>query len=724
MYTASFCSLITCLLVLLHCLQGSHCAHASKSTKKTKKTTTSPKKKKTSAKPNVPKSSKAKSHKVKSIEVRANAEKQADLKDPSGFVTWIPTKKAQVFVKDVAETVREHASVHVRSMGGLGAWSSVSIRGSSANQVQILLDGVPLNHGGSGMVALGQLPLDSLNHIEIYRGFVPVHLGGAIGGAIHLQTRYPKTYQKTNITLSSGSFRTLKGNVFHAQRKGPWQWTLFAGALTTTGDFPYYDDHGTPLDEQDDLPEALRLNNAATSASLLAKLTYHISKRFEIQLTDSFTHRQQGIPGIGHFRMLHAESQSTQNLLQLSFKMKRFPTKMMNWNHSLYYLQQEEIYDPKSDPNQTGSANHTQPMVLGLKNHFQWLLDFQHELSISSHLRWENLSYPDTQRPSPSRWRWSPAAQILSTFYDEKLTLLAGGRLEVFQQAQKATSPGKSNPSQTSWNPTGRVGAKFQPVNFIRFQGNIGNYVRPATFWELFGNQGNMVGNDTLRPESGWMWDTGLVFTKKKWLPFLNRIRVSYSFFSRDTTDLIRFVQNSQRTMIAINIDRARFYGHEVIARLALWKLLFIQADLTWLHTTNLSKAKSERNKRLPGRPERELSLRGELRRPWGQIFYSYYYVANHFLDQANLKPLAPRHIHSLGFLLQPVKLLQSLGHRSPWSGLTITFEIKNLLDTRTENLPLNPPLPGKKEYKQAIADFAGYPLPGRSFYLTVRWDL
>ena len=68
-------------------------------------------------------------------------------------------------------------------MGGLGQFSTVSIRGSSAEQVLVLLDGVRLNTGGGGSVDFSTIPLDSIERIEVIRGGGTTLYGSdAIGG--------------------------------------------------------------------------------------------------------------------------------------------------------------------------------------------------------------------------------------------------------------------------------------------------------------------------------------------------------------------------------------------------------------------------------------------------------------------------------------------------------------------------------------------------------------
>src|SRR6266852_6294190 len=72
------------------------------------------------------------------------AERRA-AEDPTAFATVIETGAAPTEVKTLTDALADAVGVQVRRFGGLGDFSTVSIRGSSAGQVQIYLDGVPLS---------------------------------------------------------------------------------------------------------------------------------------------------------------------------------------------------------------------------------------------------------------------------------------------------------------------------------------------------------------------------------------------------------------------------------------------------------------------------------------------------------------------------------------------------------------------------------------------------
>ena len=55
-----------------------------------------------------------------------------------------------------------------------------------------------------------------------------------------------------------------------------------------------------------------------------------------------------------------------------------------------------------------------------------------------------------------------------------------------------------------------------------------------------------------------------------------------------------------------------------------------------------------------------------------------------------------------------------------PWS---VEADVLNLTNRISERVPLDPLRPEGERVEQPVTDFAGYPLPGRTFLLTMRWQ-
>ena len=62
-------------------------------------------------------------------------------------------------LETMSDVLAEAAGVRVLQYGGLGAFSTVSLRGAPAGQVAVYLDGAPLTSAAHGVVNLADLPV-------------------------------------------------------------------------------------------------------------------------------------------------------------------------------------------------------------------------------------------------------------------------------------------------------------------------------------------------------------------------------------------------------------------------------------------------------------------------------------------------------------------------------------------------------------------------------------
>jgi len=106
-------------------------------------------------------------------------------------------------VRSVGEALAYLPETLVRAYGGAGGLITPSIRGSSAEQVLVLLDGVPLNSVLGGTVDLSTIPVAEVERIEVLRGpFSAIYGSGALGGVVSIVTRRRGA---TAVTLGGGA---------------------------------------------------------------------------------------------------------------------------------------------------------------------------------------------------------------------------------------------------------------------------------------------------------------------------------------------------------------------------------------------------------------------------------------------------------------------------------------------------------------------------------------
>lgn len=106
----------------------------------------------------------------------------------------------------LVDLLRERAGVDVRSTGGPGKATTLRIRGSTSNQVRVLIDGVPVGSATLGAYAWENLSSLDIERIEILRGpQTTIYGAGAMGGVVQVFTRDPEPG-------ISGSIRAGYGN--------------------------------------------------------------------------------------------------------------------------------------------------------------------------------------------------------------------------------------------------------------------------------------------------------------------------------------------------------------------------------------------------------------------------------------------------------------------------------------------------------------------------------
>lgn len=112
----------------------------------------------------------------------------------------------------LAELMNRAPGIRIRQSGGLGNAVDVSVNGFQGNSVQYFRDGIPLEYLGGGY-GVNNVPLNLLERTEIYKGVIPVSIGGdALGGAVNLvTTRHAGT--QFNASYEVASFNTHIGNL-------------------------------------------------------------------------------------------------------------------------------------------------------------------------------------------------------------------------------------------------------------------------------------------------------------------------------------------------------------------------------------------------------------------------------------------------------------------------------------------------------------------------------
>ena len=147
-----------------------------------------------------------------------------------GTVTVIRPQDFKGEQKTLPDMLKTVPGVHVREVNGHGQYTTVTVRGSTAAQVGVFMDGILTNLGGDAAVDISTLPVKNVERIEVYRGYVPARFGGTfIGGVINIVTKKP---DKPGISAEVGK-SSYGGKSMSLEYTAP----LASGTLMVAGNY-------------------------------------------------------------------------------------------------------------------------------------------------------------------------------------------------------------------------------------------------------------------------------------------------------------------------------------------------------------------------------------------------------------------------------------------------------------------------------------------------------
>jgi outer membrane receptor protein involved in Fe transport len=143
--------------------------------------------------------------------------------------------------KSIPDLLDQIPGVYVRSQSGSAHYTTASIRGSAPSQVNIYIDGIPMNLSSEMAADISTLPISGIERVEVYRGTTPARFSGApVGGAINIVTKKPESFVGS---ISAGK-RSFHGEQYAANMHFP----LLGGHMligldrdSSDGDFEYRD---------------------------------------------------------------------------------------------------------------------------------------------------------------------------------------------------------------------------------------------------------------------------------------------------------------------------------------------------------------------------------------------------------------------------------------------------------------------------------------------------
>ena len=258
------------------------------------------------------------------------------------------------------------------------------------------------------------------------------------------------------------------------------------------------------------------------------------------------------------------------------------------------------------------------------------------------------------------------------------------------------------------WRADPRLGLRYRPLRGLTLKATGGRYLRVPDFTELFGDRGAMIGNPALRPETGWAWDVGAAGRSPTPVgPGLRRGRPLLAGVIRPH----RLVPELAADHGPRQCGRGMGPGLRGVQRAGSARAGRPGCQPHPDDQRNLVPRAAVANNQPPRIPPWETwigtSIHHEERI---RIGHGWSYTAANYWDATN-------------YFRTPARSLHDAYPRRACSFLSVEAAVRNLLDQRVDVVDRDPldTSTGARRV-QALTDFAGYPLPGRTFLFTPTW--
>jgi outer membrane receptor protein involved in Fe transport len=638
--------------------------------------------------------------------------------DHSAAASVITTDRTPRSAEDLPQLLSELPGVTVTRYGSYGSLATLSLRGSSPNQVAVYADGVPLGSAVTGTIDLGLVPMTPVGRIEVYRGSSPLGFGSsAMGGVVSLTSETPEATGASG-HAGTGSFGTWLGGGELAWVGQRLAVVTRAAVFTSDADFPYRSDNRT-LSVAGDDQNLRRQNNQLDQKDAALRATLALGPRRTLALAAAFLDRDQGLPARGSDVSYEAALRRQRGYASLSYD-GGDELGTGGRLHAVTYVlaAQQRFRDPRGEINFGPIATRDRSLTAGatvlasrpLGDHvgLATLLDARHE-GYQPHVE----ERPDTRPPGTRDFL---AAGLAGTLWlsplDRPSELSATVRAEVAHDSISPVDPlgnssGGARPV-TELLPVARLGLVSHLTPQLRLRANGGSYARLPTLSERYGNGGTVRGNPQLVPERGETADLGVTYLRagaddaddadadgskaRTW-----RLALDATAFATRSRELIQLLALGYHAGYA-NVARTQSWGGELAATARAFghAHLFVQA--TYVRATDRSQPAGTPAHQLPHQPALRAYFRPELRAlPLGRgvvggLYGDLELVSSRFADPANLIEQPGRRVLGAG---------ASLAYRP--AGLRAILSGYNLGDQRA-------------------SDVLEYPLPGRSFFVTLEF--
>ena len=470
-------------------------------------------------------------------------------------------------IERVSDALREVPGLSVVQTGTAGQLTSVFMRGLPSQDMQVLLNGIPINQGLAGQFDFANLMTDDIDRIEVVRGPQSTLYGPrALAGVIQIFTKQGTGTPGVTVSAEGGSYETFR------------EWAQSDGKI---GDFDY-SVGASRLDTDNARP-----NNNYRNTAAITDIGWSPNDQLRIGSLFTYSVSDTGNPNtifdprpIDHFL--------TEKWLigpHIDWKATDW------WEHKFIFSYDHERQI--NDPNEDGFVGPTRALFERTQIDFQNDLRPTSWLTLTSGFFYSRVN-AGQERPFVSQ-AFGPQPTFISDHTEEvagflqatltpveNLIFVAGGRFDHFNQFGSV------------WTYRFAGSYKIDRTNTTLHSSVATGFSPPSSQDKIFGN------NFGLKPERDLGWDIGI--RQQLWE---NRVFVGATYFHNDLSNVIGFNGLFQ----TLNLGAAETQGLEAELRAQPIADLVFTASYTYLDAekTSSKDISQLQGARLPRRPRNEV---------------------------------------------------------------------------------------------------------------------
>jgi vitamin B12 transporter len=591
---------------------------------------------------------------------------------------------------DLGDLLAEKGVGHIQKYPGVS--TSLGVRGfrtdttgvDLASRVLILIDG---RRSGTGNVS--KIMTKNIERVEIIRGPASVQYGSAaMGGVVNVITRQGRGKPTAFV---EGALGTHDYDELSIGFSGKHRAFDFSGSLTKDS----RGDYDTAADDS--------FNNTAydykNSGSLNLGYEFMLENRLSMIYT-YFDVDHAGNPGYISQNDLDDYKDTSNRSIDFAYDGKSI-NGLFSWKARYFDgKDKDEWFSPRASNPDGWDDGIPAKLTVDHKGTQTQLTFDQGHLMLTSGFDWVKYETKDSKY-SPKNTEYQDQAGFLlakAKFFEDRFIISGGLRYDHYEVEVKGGEGGKEEDNYVC----PRAGIAYLPTDYLKIRANYGKAFRMPTALQLAGDMmmwaAHYVGNPSLDPERSDTYEGGLDFSRASF-------SASLTYFHTDLKDKIEsYVKNNGDTSYR-NIGKAEIEGIEGefsydIGAYFGWDFE-VKPYTSFVYLTKFED--NETNEDLMYTSDFIVSYGIRTSGFWG-ISGSLNFAYSGEQNITDYEGGTYATISKGGFTVANVSAGKKILNFQEYGTLTLRGEIQNLFD---------------KDYEYV----QGYPMPGTSFFLGVRYD-